>query len=361
MSSVAPAPIPTSPMLRRSAGLALLGLLMAASPSAQESQESSPSPLHPLVQAVLRQFPEIEGEVLEVQGGTVRIGLGARDGLPVEAELILFRRGRELRHPRTGQLLGHVEEPLGRVAVQAVREGDATARLLEPPPGAMPRPGDRVRTARGPIRLGLLTLTRPEAAGGGGEDPLAAALASELEATGRFRPIFADRLKAGLPGEVLSADGVLGAGDRLAEFRRAFGVDYLLVATLRPAATETALEVRLLSLAQRRPLMTATELLGTLARLALAPRRPAPPSPPPEPDAIKAGGEPVPLARSAILRSFFASPRDRRRGDALPLAEIGSLGQFALAVDAAEPRAAGASPQLVLTDGESVSFYRLTP
>lgn len=343
-------------MIRRSTCLALLSLLLAGSVPAQE--EPVPAVIQQVVAEVLDRFPRLEGRVLEAEGGVVRIDLGTRDRLPAGVELTLFREGRELRHPRTGQLLGHVEEPLGRVAVQEVHEQDATARVVEGAPGATPKPGDRVRLTTGRVRLALLSLIRPGAVEeAGGEDPVTRALARELERTGRFRVVFADRLKVWLLQQGLSAEAVLAAQDRLAELRQRFRVDYLLVATPRLASGQGVLDVQLLSLEQRRPLLTATHPLGPLAQLAEPPPRRAGPGPAqPEPSALVTEDEPVPLPRSPILESFFKSGR---KGTA-PLAQAGSLKQLALAVDVAEVRGSGGSPQLVLTDGEAVSFYRLT-
>lgn len=342
-------------MIRRSTCLALLSLLLAGSVPAQETPV--PDAIQKVVAEVLDRFPKLEGRVLEVEGDLVRIDLGVRDHLPAGAELTLFREGRELRHPRTGQLLGHVEEPLGRVAVQEVHEQDATARVVEGVPGATPKPGDRVRLTAGRVRLALLSLIRSGAVEEAGEDPVTRALARELEQTGRFRVVFADRLKLWLLQQRLSAEAVLAAQDRLTELRQRFQVDYLLVATPRLASGQGVLDVQLLSLEQRRPLLTATHPLGSLAQLAEPPPRRAGPGPAqPEPSALVTEAESVPLPRSPILESFFKSGRK----GAAPLAQAGSLKQLALAVDVAEVRGSGGSPQLVLTDGEAVSFYRLT-
>lgn len=343
-------------MIRRSACLALFSLLLAGSVPAQEAPV--PDAIQKVVAEVLDRFPKLEGRVLEVEGDLVRIDLGVRDHLPAGAELTLFREGRELRHPRTGQLLGYVEEPLGRVAVQEVHEQGATARVVEGVPGATPKPGDRVRLTAGRVRLALLSLIRPDVVEEAGEDPVARALARELEQTGRFRVVFADRLKLWLLQQRLSAEAVLAAQDRLTELRQRFQVDYLLVATPRLASGQGVLDVQLLSLEQRRPLLTATHPLGSLAQLAEPPPRRAGPGPAqPEPSALVTEDEPVPLPRSPILERFFKSGRK----GAAPLAQAGSLKQLALAVDVAEVRGSGGSPQLVLTDGETVSFYRLTP
>src|SRR2546430_10386350 len=137
-------PAPVSPVL------ALL-LLAAAGASAQ----TAPPTLGVLVNQVLALFPKVNGEVLEVQGTTVTLSLGQRDGLVAGVELTAYREGRELRHPKTGEILGRTEEVLGRVAVQQVQEAYATGAVVE---GTDIRPGDKVRVSAGEIKLTLLPL-----------------------------------------------------------------------------------------------------------------------------------------------------------------------------------------------------------
>jgi len=75
-----------------------------------------------LVDQVQALFPKVDGEVIEVQNGTVTLGLGSRDRS--------FRRRRarriparaELRHPKSGEVLGRTEQQVGRLAVQQVFE-----------------------------------------------------------------------------------------------------------------------------------------------------------------------------------------------------------------------------------------------
>src|SRR5438046_543278 len=133
-----------------SAVLALL-LLAAAGASAQ----TAPPTLGVLVNQVLALFPKVNGKVLEVQGTTLTLSLGQRDGLVAGVELTAYREGRELRHPKTGEILGRTEEVLGRVAVHQVQEAYATGAVVG---GSDIRPGDKVRVSAGKIQLTLLPL-----------------------------------------------------------------------------------------------------------------------------------------------------------------------------------------------------------
>src|SRR5256886_13100228 len=153
-------PAPVSPVL------ALL-LLAAAGASAQ----TAPPTLGVLVNQILALLPKVDGEVLEVQGTTVTLSLGQRDGLVAGVELTAYREGRELRHPKTGEILGRTEEVLGRVAVQQVQEAYATGAVVE---GTVIRPGDKVRVSAGEIKL------TPLPSGEGGQGDLAGGATDEL-------------------------------------------------------------------------------------------------------------------------------------------------------------------------------------
>src|SRR5438105_1292727 len=98
-----------APPMMRGATVLLLLVLAVAGASAQ----TSPT-LGVLVNQVLALFPKVDGEVLEIQGETLTLALGQRDGLVAGVELTAYREGRELRHPKTGEVLGHTEQVLGR-------------------------------------------------------------------------------------------------------------------------------------------------------------------------------------------------------------------------------------------------------
>src|SRR2546425_2418411 len=117
---------------------AVLVPLILAAPAGASAQTAPPT-LGVLVNQILALFPKVDGEVLEVQSTTLTLSLGQRDGLVVGVELTAYREGRELRHPKTGEILGRTEEVLGRVAVQQVAEAYSTGTIAE---GSDVRPGD---------------------------------------------------------------------------------------------------------------------------------------------------------------------------------------------------------------------------
>src|SRR2546421_6087613 len=129
-------------------GVALL-ILVAGSSTAQ----NAPASMNVLVEQVLSLFPKVDSDVLEVAGDVVTLSAGRRDGVVPGIELSVYREGRELRHPRTGAMLGRTEQGVGRVVVEQVQEAYSTRRLTQ---GDDVRPGDRARVSAGKIKLTLV-------------------------------------------------------------------------------------------------------------------------------------------------------------------------------------------------------------
>src|SRR5437667_12011127 len=104
----------------------LIGVTSAATAPAQTQTQPT---LSVLVDQVLAVFPKVDGDVIEVQGSIVTVAIGKKDGLLPGVELSLYREGRELRHPKTGEVLGRTEQSVGRMVVQQVLEAYATGPL----------------------------------------------------------------------------------------------------------------------------------------------------------------------------------------------------------------------------------------
>lgn len=226
--------------------VSLLGL--AASLPAQQqppppAESSAPAaPITVLVDQLVALFPRVEGEVLEVQGSTVTLSVGQKDGVRTGLELTVFREGREIKHPRTGQVLGRAEQTLGRVSVKEVQEAFAFATVVQ---GGEVRPGDRFRLSAGKIRLTFLPL-----AGGLREGMVEAAtheLVERLGQSGRFQVSMGDSINLYLqqegikPEEFLQGKGVREAAER-------FKVEQLLAVQFKRVQQKPFMEVRFFSL-----------------------------------------------------------------------------------------------------------------
>src|SRR5213595_3203982 len=187
------------PAMVRGATVLLLVLAVAGA-----SAQTSPPTLGVLVNQVLALFPKVDGEILELQESTLTLVLGQRDGLVAGVELTAYREGRELRHPKTGEILGRTEQVLGRVAVREVQEAYSTGAVVE---GVDIRPGDKVRVSAGKIKLTLL----PSVEGVKGDLAEAATyeLIEALNRTGRFQMALGDAINVWLTQEGIKRQDVL--------------------------------------------------------------------------------------------------------------------------------------------------------
>ncbi|NOY39899.1 MAG: VCBS repeat-containing protein [Nitrospirae bacterium] len=89
------------------------------------------SPLTVLVEKTVSFVKPMSGDVISVDKGVVRIGLGSRDGLLKGMRLKVLRRGEFFYHPVTKEPIGRAEEPVGTIEVLQVEEGTAFCELTE--------------------------------------------------------------------------------------------------------------------------------------------------------------------------------------------------------------------------------------
>src|SRR6266446_5890606 len=177
--------------MRRFPSLVLLApvllLALSAVPVSAQAPPSvgpAPTPITSLVAQVTALFPKVEGDVLKVAGGEVTLSIGRRDGIVAGVELMVVHEGEELKHPKTGEVLGKKEETVGRVRVEEVAEAYSVARVTTSKSGGI-APGDKARVSSGKIRLTVLPLST------GIRDNLIEAAVQELvdglTRTGRFK------------------------------------------------------------------------------------------------------------------------------------------------------------------------------
>lgn len=225
--------------MRRSALAVILGtglLLLAGAAGAQ-----SPLALKVLVDQVAALFPNVDGEVIEARGTKLTLSLGRRDGIQPGIELSLYREGRELRHPKTGDLLGRAEQELGRVVVEQVFEGYSTGTVTQ---GGDVRRGDKARVSAGKIKLTVLRLLT-----GVTESTAEAAihdLVEGLTRTGRFQVGMGDPINVWLAQEGITEEEFLQGKD-LAAVGERFKVQYLLAVSFKRVQDKPYMEVKLFS------------------------------------------------------------------------------------------------------------------
>src|SRR6266851_2440707 len=228
-----------------------LAVLVAAAGTGTAGAQTMPPSLGVLVDQVLALFPKVDGEVIEVQDGTITLALGSRDGLISGVELALYRQGRELRHPKTGEILGRTEQAVGRVVIRQVFESYSTGTAGQ---GSEVQPGDRARVSAGKIKLSLVPIVE----GGVKEGLVEAAVHEVIEAlnrTGRFQIGPGDAISVWIAQQGIKRDDVL-AGKGLDSVAERFKVEHLLVIAFTRVQAKPYMDVRLFSLPGVSPRLT---------------------------------------------------------------------------------------------------------
>ena len=322
--------------------VALLTLVTTAYP---QSPAPAPVSISALVDQAVALFPKLDGDVIEAKDRTLTVSLGRASGAQPGLALEVFREGRELRHPRTGAVLGKTEEPLGRAVVTRVFD----AYSLATADAAAVKPGDRVRTSAGHVKLALLPLKGP-----GMRDPMVEAATTEVYAalnrSGRFQLAAGDQIAVWLAQEKIAPEEFMkGRGAREALER--FKTDNVLALYYTMVDRKPFVEARLFTAGR------ADALLSTAFFV--------PPSVKPAPrEQFSSGGakSQTPERKQSLLSRLLGLENDRATyssGEgALALKEIARLG-FAIVGMDVSVAPADRIPRLVLSDGERIYVYRI--
>jgi hypothetical protein len=316
-------------------------------PAAPAIPAPPPVSLSALVDQTLAAFPRVEADVVDVQGATLTLSAGARSGAQGGLALQVFREGKEIRHPRSGQLLGKTEQPLGRAVITRVFDGYSLA-LYE---GEQAKVGDSVRTPTGKVKLMLLPLS-----GTAVRDNLAEAVSNEiyegLTRTGRFQVVLGDPLVAWLLQERITPEEFLKGNGVAAAFER-FKPDNILALQFTRIEKKPYLEVRLFSGGRPTPAFS-TALFVPSSIKAVQPGRFS---------ASDRGSAPTPeVKKRSLLARLLGGELDKgtysSAENSIPLKEVARLGFVVAGMDVAVAPA-DQIPRLAVTDGERVSVYRV--
>ena len=221
-----------------------------------------------------RYFPPLQGEVVDVQGEQLYLSLGARNQVLKGTRLNVFREGKELTSPTTGEVLGRLEEDLGMVTVTQVTETYAVGMLENADTGGRVQSGDRVRITAGRLSLALIPAS-DQTVGDLSISALTDAVQRGLDATDRFNVVAGARLALWLLERGLSP-GDLQVSGVMAEAASALGVTYYAQPVLRDVSDSKVVELRLF--APARPQSPVTTTLAMLSEV--EPARGGPASPP---------------------------------------------------------------------------------
>jgi hypothetical protein len=333
---------------------AALALLAAGGFAWAQLQERTPAqgpppvaaPLTVLVDDLVGLFPKVQGEVVEVRDATLTLDVGKKDGTRHGLEVELFREGREIRHPKTGAVLGRAEESLGRTRITGVQEAFS---LAPTPKGSDVKPGDRFRVSSAKVNLVLLPLL-----GGVRESLVEVALqelVERLSASGRFRVTMGDPINVFLAQEGIKAEEFLqGKGVKQAAQR--FHVENLLALYFKRVQGKPYMDIRFFSQPEPDPVInTAFFVPSTI--------RPATPG-----GRFSAGGPanpPQAKPRSLLARLLggdLESGSYSSGESTIPLRLVARFTFPVLALDVAISPS-DKIPRLVASDGDQVYMYRI--
>jgi len=312
---------------------------------ARQAAAPSSAPLQAIVNQIVSLFPRVSGDVVEVQGTTVTLSVGKRDGVVPGLELSLFREGRELRHPKTGEVLGKTEKALGRVRVEEVAEAYSIGRVE---PGADVAPGDVARISAGKQRVTVVPFV------GGVRDAIVEAALTDivegLGRSGRIQVAMGDHIGVWVTQQGIKPDDFL-EGKGLSESASRFKVDNLLALHFKTVDRKPYVDARFFALPSTTPVVASAAFVPPSVRT--APR-----------ERFSSGGDRLPpqakqrslLAR--ILGGELEAGSYSSGENSIPLKEIGRFAFPVVAMDVSvSPK--DQVPRLVMTDGEKIWLYRV--
>lgn len=290
-------------------------------------------------------FPAIQTDVVEVTDSRVILSAGRSQGVQPGLELVGYREGRELIHPRTKQSLGRTEETLGRLVVAQVFENYSVATHVD---GAKVQVGDRARVSAGKIRLTVLPLTssaRPKVAEVAVQEML-----QELERTGRFQITFGDQVIAWLGQEKIGADDFL-KGRGVQEASQKFNLAHVLALHFPTVEGKLFMDVRLFSRTGAAPLLQTTLMVPSTVK------------PKPTQQFSSGGGTgDVKVERRSLLARLLSGDWEPHKYSAgassIPVRLIATFPFLVPSMDVAIAPV-DKQPRLVVTDGQKVYVYRV--
>jgi hypothetical protein len=115
--------------------------------------ETAPLSLDDLARIFSTYFPRIEGTVLKISGTSGTVDLGKKNGLVKGMVMTVFRPGEPFYHPGTKVEMGHFEETISLLELDAIGESESGGTFLIS--GQAPKTGDRARisSARIPVAV----------------------------------------------------------------------------------------------------------------------------------------------------------------------------------------------------------------
>ncbi len=250
----------------------LLFLLLAAITAAADDKSLGMkqfTSVDEIASSISAYFPKVQGVVKSVQGDQLTITLGTKDGVVSGVELSLWRDGKEIHHPVTGEVIGRTEDEVGSLEINTV--GDTTSTGVLKKKLKEPMAGDKARITPKKIVMAIVPLRtdRPDIIEG---------IRERLKDSNRFELIGHDRIN-----DFLSTHTQRDAS-LIKELGRTFKLDVVATIEVVPADTKYLVTTRLFYADDAQPLDTVVAMLDLRSKA----------------DAL---GE---------IRPFFAPPKEER-------------------------------------------------
>jgi hypothetical protein len=299
-----------------------------------------------LVDQIAGLFPVVQTEVIEVAGSRITLASGRAQGVQAGIELVGYREGRELYHPKTKQLLGRTEETLGRLVVVQVFENYSVANHVD---GPTLQPGDKARVTAGKVRLTVLPFT--PAARARVAEAATLEVVQELERTGRFQMGLGDQVTAWLAQEKISVDDFM-KGKGVREAGQKFNLTNLLALEFSTVEGKLFMDARLFSRTSEAPLLQTALFVPPSVR----------PRPAREFSAGGAAAGEVKVEKRSLLARLLSGDWEPNKYSAgagsIPIRAIATFPFLVMSMDVAvAPQ--DKIPRVVVTDGLKVYLYRL--
>jgi hypothetical protein len=289
-------------------------------------------------------FPTVQTDVVEVTDTRIILSAGRTAGVQTGLELVGYREGRELVHPRTKQSLGRMEEALGRLVVTQVFENYSVATHVD---GPKLQVGDRARVTAGKIRLTVLPLaatSRQRVSEVAVQEVL-----QELDRTGRFQVGFGDQVLAWVGTEKIAPEDFLN-GRGVPDAMQKFNVAQLLVLQFNTVDNKLFMEVRLFSRSATTPLLQTSLLVPSSVK------------PKPAQQYSSGGTGDVKVEKRSLLARLLSGDWEPNKyssgANAIPVRLVATFPFLVPSMDVAIAPA-DKQPRLVVTDGFKVYMYRI--
>src|SRR5262245_19711624 len=315
-----------------------------SAPLAPVVEREAPLSFRVLADQLAGHFPVVETDVVEVTDARVILSAGRSQGVQPGLELVGFREGRELFHPRTKQSLGKTEETLGRLVISQVFENYSVATHVD---GPKVQVGDRARVSAGKIRLTVLPIigtARPKVTEVAVQEVL-----QELERTGRFQVAFGDQVLAWLGAERITAEDFLN-GRGVPEAMQKFNLAHLLALNFPTTDGKLFMDVRLFARSASAPLVQTSLMVPSSVR------------PKPAQQFSAGGTGDVKVEKRSLLARLLSGDWEPNKYSAgassIPVRLVATFPFLVPSMDVAVAPA-DKQPRLVVTDGQKVYVYRI--